>query len=127
MIVSLSHRTRALAGSIGAFCISALLFSGVPLSDREHESAALHTATPTQYELKVFVNCNMAAFANSAGRADLMSLCGRKLVQAVLLDVSPCFALLDAIQVIDWRAARWVFHCMRGFQQEESRPDGERL
>jgi hypothetical protein len=115
MIVALRLRTKRLAASLGACGISALLFSGALSAQQEHEANAARTAAPTQYEPNVFVNCNMAAFASPATQAELMSLCWRKLIQAVVLNISPCFALLDGIQVVDWRAAQLLFNCMRGF------------
>jgi hypothetical protein len=118
MIVAPRLRTKRLAVSLGACGISALLFSGALSAQQDHEANAARTAAPTQYESKVFANCNMAAFVDSAGRAELMSLCWRRLIQTAALHVAPCFAVLDAILVVDWRAARLLYDCMRGFELE---------
>jgi hypothetical protein len=108
-------RSSLLHQSIVAFTILALL-GGALQSDREQEGNALRTTASGQYEAKVFVDCNMAALANSANRTELMSLCWRKLIQAAVLRVSACIALFDAFRLADWRAARLLFNCMFGPQ-----------
>jgi hypothetical protein len=105
-----------------AIGISALLFGGaLQVNQPEHAANTPRTAAPTQIKLQALVNCNVVAFANSAKRAELMSFCSRSLIQTSLLQVSACFALLDAIHVADWRAARLLFKCARGLEQVPSR------
>jgi hypothetical protein len=118
MIVALRHKTGILSASIVAFGISALLFSGaLQVKQHEGETNAARAAVPTQYESEVLANCDMAAFALSPKRVELMSLCSRRLIQTAVLQISACFALLDAIQVADWRAARSLFRWQRDCQR----------
>jgi hypothetical protein len=113
MSVALNYAARRLAASIVAFGILALL-GGALQSDREQEANALHTTALRPCEAKAFVDCKMAAPANSANRTELMSLCWHKLIQAALLRVSACVAWLDAIRLADWSAARLLFNYMLG-------------
>lgn len=122
MIVALRHRTGRLSALIVASGISVLLFSGaLQVKQEEQETNTALAQAPTQYESKALVACNMAAFAHSAKRAELMSFCSR--IQTAVLQVSACFALLDAIQRADWRAARLLFDAIVSAQRHNSPPN----
>jgi len=111
MTVALNYAARRLAASMVALCILAALLSSALQSNRqEHAANGLRTAAPAQFEFKVFVNCNIAALANSADRTELMSLCWRRLIQTADSYVFACIAWLDAVQTADWRAARLLFN-----------------
>ena len=100
-----------------AFGISALLFSGaLQVKREEYDMNTARAAAPAQ-QAEVLANCDMAAFALSPKRVELMSFCSRRLIQTAALQVSACFALLDAIQVADWRAARSLFRWQRDCQR----------
>jgi hypothetical protein len=110
------------AGSIVAFGISVLLFSGaLQVHQEEHEANALRTAAPAQYQSNVLLNCDMAAFTNSAKRAELVGFCSRMLIQTAFLQVSASLALLDAIELADWRATRSLFNAVVGAHRHNPR------
>jgi hypothetical protein len=117
MIVALRHKTGIRSASIVAFGISALLFSGaLQVKREEYDMNTARAAAPAQ-QAEVLADCDMAAFALSPKRVELMSFCSRRLIQTAVLQVSACFALLDAIQVADWRAARSLFRWQRDCQR----------
>jgi hypothetical protein len=108
---ALNYAARRLAVSIVAFGCLALLSGGSLQTDRQaHAANTQRAATPAQYESTIIVTCYVAALANSADRSEPMSVCWRNLVQTAVLGVSACVAWLDAMQLADWRAARFLFN-----------------
>jgi HlyD family secretion protein len=86
--------------------------------DDSNAKAALAQSEAQVKQAEAVVSSAQTAYEDalpifSAKRAELMSLCWRKLIQTAVLHASACFALLDAIQMADWRAARLLFDCMR--------------